>query len=113
MATTGAPEHEGGAIEAAPDPRGSGRGGRGGSCCVARGEARLGADANAPAGDERKVFCGNLSWTLTEEELSAHMSSVGNVVACSIGYYPDGRSKVRPRRRCRSAVAAPAGPFPD
>lgn len=99
MATNGALERGCGGGKAVASRRGPGQE----AAVAGRAGRRKGpdpdADANASAGDERKVFCGNLSWTLTDEELRAHMSTAGNVVACSIGYYPDGRSKVRRRPR--------------
>lgn len=39
------------------------------------------------------MFCGNLSWELTKDQLADHMAVAGNVIDATIAYYPDGRSK--------------------
>ena len=43
-----------------------------------------------------RVYVGNLAWSVTDEELEAHMSAAGSVSAAEVMRYNDGRSKVRP-----------------
>ena len=52
--------------------------------------------ARSPADDAptpSRVYVHNLPWSLTNEELAAHMSSVGTVRYASIMTTTDGRSK--------------------
>ena len=40
-----------------------------------------------------KVFCGNLSWSVGQDELLAHMSQAGQVMSAEVMYERSGRSR--------------------
>lgn len=52
-----------------------------------------GALPEGPLDDMTSVFCGNLSWAVTDQDLHNLMVMAGEVVEARVIRYPDGRSK--------------------
>ena len=42
------------------------------------------------------MYAGNLSWSVTKDDLLDYMQQAGDVVSAEVMHHPDGRSKVRP-----------------